>query len=139
MAAKIVVMGANRPERDFWIEEAVLRIGADASCALRLTGREVAPHSATLEYLNGSYVLYNRTGRALALDGRPIPSGGWVAWPDGETLVLDDVALRLEVDGEPAPSRRPVEATPEDDEGDVGDDPDEAEPASEGAGSGSRN
>jgi len=108
MPAKIIVRIDSLPEKAYWIEEEVLRIGCAPGCAIRIGHGRVPPHSATLEFIEGRYLIHNRNEHPLSLDDRTVPPRAASPWNSGESLALDDeVVLQLLIDGDPAPSSQP--------------------------------
>src|SRR5262245_60944880 len=61
MPAKIVVKSGAAAKQVFPIEEELVRIGSDPTCELVLPDANLAPHAATLEFLDGNYIVYNRS------------------------------------------------------------------------------
>ena len=119
MSAKLVVAAGPSAGTEFWIEDEVLRIGGDASCAVCLTAPGVPAHAATLEFRDGGYIVHNRQAQALLLDGKTLPQNSFASWPANGSLQLTrELVLALIVDGDPAPSKRPARklALPEADE-----------------------
>ncbi|MBL8797466.1 MAG: hypothetical protein JNM56_26430, partial [Planctomycetia bacterium] len=109
MSAKLVVAAGPSAGTEFWIEDEVLRIGADANCAVCLSAPGVAAHVATLEFRSGGYLLHNRQTQPLVLDGKPLPQSASAAWPpDGNLQLTRDLVLTLLIEGDPAPSKRPA-------------------------------
>lgn len=109
MSAKLVVAAGPSAGTEFWIEDEVLRIGADANCAVCLTAPGVSAHAATLEFRDGGYILHNRQAQALLLDGKTLPQNSFASWPANGSLQLTrELVLALVVEGDPAPSKRPA-------------------------------
>ena len=108
MAVIITVLSGSAAQREFSIEQDVLRIGGDPACEIALPDAGVPPHAATLEQRDDGYVIYNRGGGVLRLESRVIAARGFAPWTSGQTLhVTEAVALRLEV-REKAPAARPA-------------------------------
>lgn len=106
MSATIISEAGGEAGRQFAIEEEVFRIGSGPSCKLRLSDSGVAAHAATVEYRQGGYQLHNRSGQVLQVEGRPLADRGCVRWAAGQRLRLaDQVVLRLDIAGDPAPAR----------------------------------
>lgn len=109
MSAKLVVADGPSAGTEYWIEDEVLRIGADANCAVCLTAPGVPAHAATLEFRDGGYILHNRNAQALLLDGKTLPQNASAAWLANASLQLTrELVLTLVVEGDPAPSKRPA-------------------------------
>jgi hypothetical protein len=111
MPAKIVVARADGSETEHWVEDEVIRLGSGEGCDVRLTGRGAAAHTATVEYLNGSYLVYNRSNAAFTIGGGPVAPGATSPWPAGALLETAGETLELRVEGDPAPSRKPRQDT----------------------------
>jgi hypothetical protein len=108
MAARIVVETGTNQGLEYPIETSLIRIGSDPLCHLRLTDAAVATVAVALEYRprERRYLVFNRSGGPLYLDGKPLPTTGAVAWPAGQRLqVADGVLLRLRIEGDPAPAK----------------------------------
>lgn len=106
MSATIISETGAEAGRQFAIEEEVFRIGSGPTCKLRVSDPGVAAHAATVEYRQGGYLLHNRSGQALQVEGRPLADRGCVRWTTGQRLHLaDQVVLRLDIAGDPAPAR----------------------------------
>lgn len=115
MPAKIVVVEGEKTGTAWWVEDEVVRIGSGPQCQIRLEHPGVAPHAATLEFSEGRYNLYNRCDRPIRLGGRDVGSGASLPWAGGRDLVpAEGLAVRLVVDGDPAPAKRPAGPEPED-------------------------
>ena len=123
MPAKLVITSGSSAGTDLWIEEMVLRIGSESQCQICLREPGLPAHAATLQYRDGKYQVHNRTEHGIYVAGREIAKGGSAKWSPGEELRLTDmVALRLDVEGDPAPGPRPrfrpvEEPAPEEEEG----------------------
>jgi len=109
MSAKLVIAAGPSAGTEFWIEDEVLRIGGDASCAVCLTAPGVPAHAATLEFRDGGYIVHNRQAQALLLDGKTLPQNSFASWPaNGNLQLTRELVLALVVEGDPAPSKRPA-------------------------------
>lgn len=108
MSAKLVVCLSDRTEQEFWIEDSVLRIGSDPRCDVEVPDPSLPPHVATVEYMGGQYYLYNRSTSPFDIANRTLPAGGKSVWPwDAELLLPGGTRVRLEAEGDPAPSPAP--------------------------------
>src|SRR5579885_2741820 len=106
MSATIFSEAGVEAGRQFAIEEEVFRIGSGPTCKLRLSDAGVADHAATVEFRQGGYLLHNRSGKVLHMAGRPLADRACVRWTAGQRLHLaDQVVLRLDIAGDPAPAR----------------------------------
>lgn len=102
MPAKIVVKSGAAAKTVFPIEEDLLRIGSDPSCDFVLPDAGLAPHIATVELLDGNFIVYNRSEGVLRLNNVPIQVRGSRQWNAGQELyITDQVVLRLEVEESP--------------------------------------
>jgi hypothetical protein len=107
MAAKVVVVQGAQPGQEFWIEEEVLRIGSEAPCEIRLAEPGLAGHAATLEFRGDGYAVYNRSERPIHVDARPVAARAQAKWLANKDMFLtDQLALRLIIEGDPAPAKR---------------------------------
>jgi hypothetical protein len=105
MPAQIIVEAGARPG-EYPIEQEVVLLGKDGSCAARPAELAAVGHAATLEYRQGRYTVYNRLPQAMQLGTQALAVRGSREWRAGERLYLSDaVVLRLEVEGDPAPAR----------------------------------
>jgi hypothetical protein len=134
MPAKIVVTDSSGSETEHWVEDEVIRVGSDAGCDVRLSGRRAAAHTATVEYVNGSYLVYNRSNAAFSIGGRPVAPGATSPWPPGSLLETDGETLELRVEGDPAPSLKPqagadIASAPDEPTGATGEEPQVQPPA----------
>lgn len=108
MPAKIVVKSGAAAKTSFPIEEDLLRIGSDPSCDFVLPDAGLAPHIATVELLDGNFIVYNRSENILRLNNIPIQVRGSRQWNAGQELyITDQVILRLEVEEGP-PAKKEV-------------------------------
>jgi hypothetical protein len=114
MPTTIALASGPSAGTEFWVEETVSRIGSDPHCQLCVADADLPPHVATLEFRGGEFLLHNRHTMPLLLNGREVPPRGSARWPAGQVLQLTEtLTLRLETNGDPAPSPRPVAALPE--------------------------
>jgi len=91
-----------------WLEEPVLRIGSHADVDLCIPSAELEAHVATVEYGDGSYVVYNRARTSIRVHGNDVVPGGSAVWSHNAELELgDDTVLQLVLTGDGAPSPRP--------------------------------
>jgi len=116
------------PDREFPIQDEVLRLGSGAQCEYRLGAG--AAHSATLEYRNGSYHLHNRGDDPITINGRRLELRESVHWPEGDEVDFGrGVTLRLDIQGDPAPAKASATYTIEYDAEEEVVDPDAAKKA----------
>lgn len=107
MSAVIETIDGSRKGSVHWIEKAVVRLGNGEDCELQLEDPGIVGHAATIRFRNGQYTVYKRGDTALRVGEQQIDGEGSAHWRNGETLTIGDrVALRLVVDGDPAPSMR---------------------------------
>jgi hypothetical protein len=112
VSAIIKVISGPQAGEELWIEYEVSRLGGDAGCELHLAGAE--PHALTLRYSDGRYNVYNRGSQPVTLDGSSVDVGQAGIWRSGRDLKLGDgTVLRMAIEGDGAPSRRPEEAAVE--------------------------
>ncbi len=104
MSVKIVLLSeTNGPYTEIWIESEVSRIGSDPHCQIRV--EELPAHAATLLYRDGEYFLINRMDEPVRLGKESVEQGTQVLWGAKESLhLMDDVRLRLEIEGDPTPT-----------------------------------
>jgi hypothetical protein len=108
MPARINVVSGVSEGQTVWISQEVVRIGSGTGMDICIPSARVAERTATLEYRDGEYLVYNRTEEDLQLAGRNLEPRGVAAWPPGEQLMLPgDVRLLLEVEGTPEPAPAP--------------------------------
>jgi len=106
MSAKFVQHNGNGSSQQYWIEDEVARVGSGADCALVVPG--LPAHCLTLVYRAGAYSVINRCNRALDVAGVPLLPMATAPLAAGDCVTASpDLVLRLEIDGDPAPSRRP--------------------------------
>ncbi len=112
MPAKLIMTEGPEPGAEFPIQDEVLRIGSDRNCGYCLSDSGLAPHAFTLEYRNGEYHLHNRTGDSIEVHGRRLEHRDSARWPFGEEIELGPgLSVRLDVHGDPAPSKSAVAYT----------------------------
>lgn len=109
MPSRLVVLAGSETDRDFPLEDEVLRLGTDPGCAVHLPGTDLPGHAATLEFRDGGFLLHNRCPADLVLDGKPLPMREFAPWLPGKTLEFPDgLVLQLVVEGDPRPTRNQV-------------------------------
>lgn len=107
MSAMIKVEGGANAGLAFPIEEEVFRVGAAPACKLRLADPGLPAHVATVEFRKGGYLVHNRSGKPLAINGQPLRANASSPWQSGQGLELGDgLVLRLVVSGDAAPAKR---------------------------------
>jgi len=107
--ATIQVVSGPQAGEEFWLEYEVSRLGGDAGCELHLANAE--PHALTIRFSEGRYNVYNRGSQPVTLDGAQIEVGQAGIWRTGRELKFGDgTALRMAIEGDGAPSRRPAES-----------------------------
>ena len=128
MSVKIVSLSeTNGPYTEIWIESEVSRIGSDPHCQVRV--EELPAHAATLLYREGEYFLINRMDEPVRLGRESVEQGTQVIWGNRETLhLMDNVRLRLEIDGDPAPAPYMPEYSSVDDDYEMDEEWSEEEP-----------
>ena len=110
MPATIQIVAGPQAGEELWIEYEVSRLGGDTGCELHLAGTE--PHALTLRYSEGRYNVYNRGTSPITLDGNPVEVGQAGIWRTRRDLSLaDGTVLRMAIEGDGAPTRRPEEAS----------------------------
>ncbi len=106
MPAKIIVRRGKKSEEQHWIEDEVSRIGSAADCTVVIRG--IPPHCLTLLYRKGQYSVVNRSSQAIDVEGEPLLPMATVPINGGEGVSIGSgTVLQLDIDGDPAPSRRP--------------------------------
>jgi hypothetical protein len=108
MSAAIKVEQGADSGLNYQIEEDVFRIGSNDRCSLRLTDSALPPHLVTVEYLNRQrqYLVHNKSGLPLTVNGQPLAPNTSSAWLPGQTLQLKgQVVLRLQIEGDPTPGK----------------------------------
>lgn len=94
---------------EIWIEKPFLTIGSGPTCDIRLESDEVAPSTANVRFREGQFLIFNQNESGLTIDGSPVNNGASTPWRAGQTLTFHSgFALQLIVDGDPAPSRKPI-------------------------------
>ncbi|NLS93858.1 MAG: hypothetical protein GXX96_16980 [Planctomycetaceae bacterium] len=111
MPARIVIQRGQNSSEQFWIEEEVTRIGSAADCTFVVQG--IPSHCITLLYRKGQYSVVNRSSATIEVAGEPLLPTADLPIRRGERVsVGSDTTLQLEIEGDPAPSRRSTLATP---------------------------
>ena len=106
MSAKILVMHGNTDGGYHWIEEEVTRIGSAPDCTFVIPG--IPAHSVTLLYRKGLYSVVNRCRQAIDVAGEPLLPMATLPINGGQSVAIgSDTLMRLEIEGDPAPSPRP--------------------------------
>lgn len=109
MPAVIAIEGGSDNGRSFQIEEEVVRVGRGPLCQVVLTDPAAPEAALVVRYQNRGYVVYNRTGRSITVNGAPVEQGGTKPWLPGQKLqAWPGAVLKLVVTGDPAPARRQV-------------------------------
>src|SRR5262245_60508036 len=110
MPARIIIEAGAR-SGEYPIEQDVVLLGKDGTCAARPAELAAVGHAATLEYRQGRYTLYNRLPQPVKVGAQAVGVRGSREWRPGERVQLGEaVVLRLEVDGDAAPSRAAPQA-----------------------------
>ena len=100
----------------YWIDRPVLRVGSDPSCELCLPSAGLKSHAITLEFRSGQYTIYNRAENDVQLAGVAVAAGERAHWPvEGRLILGGETELAREIDGDPAPSPSPDNASMEED------------------------
>ena len=108
MSAVIETLVDQQIRDRFWIEKNVVRLGRGADCDVAVDQPGIPSHLATVRFRNGQYAIYNRSGRRMSVADREIGAEGSGDWFAGELLqITPEIALRLLIDGSPAPSCQP--------------------------------
>ena len=106
MSARILVQHGSNAGDQHWIEEEVSRIGSAADCTFVV--RHIPAHSVTLLYRKGQYSVVNRSSQAIEVAGEPLLPMATLPIHGGQSISIGvDTVLQLEIDGSPAPTRRP--------------------------------
>jgi len=109
MPAYIVVEHQGNVDSKFWIQEDVFRVGTGTNCKLVLQDTTLAAHLLTVEFRDGRYILHNRSGTSLTLDGKPFPTNLSSPWQANQALhITSDLILRLSIDGDLRPGTSKV-------------------------------
>jgi hypothetical protein len=109
MPAKINIIRGVSAGASHWLERPVLRIGSHPDVDLCVPSADLDEHVATVEYRDGTYVIYNRAATSIRLDGHDLAPGGSAVWSHNAQLDLGgDTTLQLELTGDGLPSPRPV-------------------------------
>jgi len=125
MSAKIVVQRGKNSGEEYWIEDEVSRIGSRPDCTFVVRG--IPGHCLTLLYRAGQYSIVNRSDQAIDVAGEPLLPMATMPIHDGEYVSIGrETVLRLDVDGDPAPSHHPHSVVDADENGLLG--PDDAGP-----------
>jgi hypothetical protein len=115
MPANIIVLSKRKDAKTFRIEEPVIRIGSHSDCNVVLAG--IDPHALTLQFRDSRYLVLKRGKSDVWLNGKPLLDAQPYDWPpDGLLQLGSSVALRLVVDGDPAPAPRDREVGPLEDD-----------------------
>lgn len=109
MGTKLVVITGSARGQEFWVETDFVRLGSGADCDVSQPDPALAPHAATLEWRDNRYHLYNRGDAVITLAGRPLANGQSAMWmPNQDLRLTNDLSLRLQCEGNPAPSPKPA-------------------------------
>jgi hypothetical protein len=105
MSAKITVQRGENSGEQHWIEDEVSRIGSGPDCTFVIHG--IPPHCLTVLYRAGQYSIVNRCRQAIDVDGEPLLPMATASIRGGGCVAIGtNTVLRLDVEGDPAPSRR---------------------------------
>jgi hypothetical protein len=106
MSATITVQRGSNSGEQYWIEAEVSKIGSGSDCTFIVPGTPA--HCLTLMYRGGQYSVVNRCRQAIDVAGEPLLPTGTTPLGAGDTIAIGSATmLRLDVAGDPAPSRRP--------------------------------
>ncbi len=123
MPAKITIQSGISAGSSHWLDGRVVRIGSDPTADVCLPSADVAAHALTLEFRDGSYRIYNRSGQNVFVGTHVVAPDHVATWMDTDILQLgDEIQLVLDVGDDPAPSGKPTSArsqewSPQDDGG----------------------
>jgi hypothetical protein len=104
MPAMIIVESGALAGKSFAIEKESVRIGSGDRCEIRLNDPNLTDHVFTVEYLNGTYQIFNRAAEAITVEGQKLESRKLTKWNSGKTVQLSGgMVLRLKVESDPRP------------------------------------
>jgi hypothetical protein len=106
MSATIIVHCGENSGEQHWIEDEVVKIGSGPDCTFVVRG--IPSHCLTMLYRSGQYSIVNRCHQAIDVAGEPLLPLTATSIHNGQCVAIGmDTVLRLDIDGDPAPSRRP--------------------------------
>jgi len=104
MPAKLHIE-SSAGQKEYWLEQLVIRVGSDVNCDLQIQGEKVASHALTLEYHNGSYRVHNRANEPMPLGTQVLAPGEACVWRPGDELHIDESTFMiLKCDDDPSPA-----------------------------------
>ncbi|QDU98079.1 FHA domain-containing protein [Lignipirellula cremea] len=107
MSALIHVESTAADPVDFWIEDAVMRIGSSHACNLTIASADLDEQALTLRFKDGLYSVINRNRAVVRLGEAHLEPHATAPWQPGASLCVGSVTLTLLVEGDPSPSPRP--------------------------------
>ncbi len=108
MPAKITIQSGISAGSSHWLDSRVVRIGSDPTADVCLPSADVASHALTLEYRDGHYRIYNRSGCNVFMGTHVVAPDDVATWVDTDILQLgDEIQLVLDVGEDPAPTGQP--------------------------------
>lgn len=106
MSAQVFAEQNGSQSGDYWIDRNVFRVGSASDCEFQIPSLPV--HALTVQFSNGSYRVFNRTNSPVKIGDQQLMPMQPTIWSPSTPITLGNTILRLIVEGDSSPSRKPV-------------------------------